>query len=62
MNKLTKIGLTALAGSLMVGTVNAADWSISGTSSMTFSGGDDTLLLVMVGLWVTHLLLKLQVM
>ena len=25
----------------MVGTVNAADWSISGTSSMTFSGGDD---------------------
>ena len=41
MNKLTKIGLTALAGSLMVGTVNAADWSISGTSSMTFSGGDD---------------------
>ena len=41
MNKLTKIGLTALAGSLMVGTVNAADWSITGTSSMTFSGGDD---------------------
>ena len=41
MNKLKKIGLTALAGSLIAGSASAGDLSATGTASMTFSGGDD---------------------
>ena len=41
MNKLTKIGLTALAGSLVAGSVSAADLSVTGGASITFGGGDD---------------------
>ena len=41
MNKLKKIGLTALAGSLVAGAVNAAEMSVSGSAGMTFSGGDN---------------------
>jgi outer membrane protein OmpU len=41
MNKLKKIGLTALAGSLVAGSVSAAEMSVSGSAGMTFSGGDD---------------------
>ncbi len=40
MNKLKKIGLTALAGSLVAGAVNAADMSVSGSAAITLSGGD----------------------
>ena len=41
MNNLKKIGLTALAGSLVAGSVSAAEMSVSGSAGMTFSGGDD---------------------
>jgi outer membrane protein OmpU len=41
MNKLKKIGLTALAGSLVAGAVNAADMSVTGSAGITLSGGDD---------------------
>jgi outer membrane protein OmpU len=41
MNKLKKIGLTALAGSLVAGAVNAADMSVTGSAGITLSGGDN---------------------
>ncbi len=41
MNKYSKIGLTALAGSLVAGSVSAADLSASGSAAIYFSGGDD---------------------
>ena len=41
MNKYGKIGLTALAGSLVAGSVSAATLSVSGGASLTYSGGDD---------------------
>ena len=41
MNKYTKIGLTALAGSLVAGSVSAAELSASGSATMTFTGGDE---------------------
>ena len=41
MNKLKKIGLTALAGSLVAGAVNAADMSVTGSAAITLTGGDD---------------------
>ena len=40
MNKLKKIGLTALAGSLVAGTVNAAEMSVSGSAGINFTGKD----------------------
>ena len=49
MNKYTKIGLTALAGSLFAGSVSAATLSASGGAAMYYSGGDDKLTLVTVG-------------
>ena len=42
MNKLKKIGLTALAGSLVAGTVNAAEMSVSGSAGISFTGLDTT--------------------
>ncbi len=41
MNKLKKVGLTALAGALVASSVNAADMSVSGGASITFGGGDN---------------------
>ena len=41
MNKYTKIGLTALAGSLVAGSVSAAEMSVSGSATMTYTGGDE---------------------
>jgi len=41
MNKLTKIGLTALAGSLVAGSVSAAELSASGSAAMSYTGGDE---------------------
>ena len=40
MNKYSKIGLTALAGSLVAGSVSAAELSAAGSAVITFSGGD----------------------
>ena len=40
MNNLKKIGLTALAGSLIAGSVNAADLSVSGGVSINLTGLD----------------------
>ena len=40
MNKYKKIGLTALAGSLVAGSVSAAELSAAGSAVITFSGGD----------------------
>jgi outer membrane protein OmpU len=37
MNKLVKIGATALAGSLVAFSVNAAEMSVSGGASITYS-------------------------
>ena len=44
MNKLTKIGASALAGSLVAFSANAAEMSVSGSASITFGdyGGDTT--------------------
>ena len=41
MNKYGKIGLTALAGSLVASSVSAATLDVSGGASLTFTGGDD---------------------
>ena len=41
MNNYKKIGLTALAGSLVAGSVSAATLSASGSATMSFSGGDE---------------------
>ena len=41
MNKYTKIGLTALAGSLVAGSVSAAEMSVTGAATMTYTGGDE---------------------
>ena len=44
MNKLRKIGLTALAGSLVAVSANAVDLSVTGTSKLTYTttGGTST--------------------
>jgi outer membrane protein OmpU len=41
MNKFTKIGLSALAGSLVAFSAHAGSLSASGAASMSFSNGDD---------------------
>ena len=42
MDNLKKVGLTALAGSLVVaGHVSAAEMSVSGSATMSFNGGDE---------------------
>jgi outer membrane protein OmpU len=38
MNTFKKIGLTALAGSLVAVSVNAADLSVTGAAGLTFAG------------------------
>ena len=40
MNTIKKIGLTALAGSLVAVSVNAADLSVTGAAGITFAGQD----------------------
>ena len=42
MNKLKKIGVTALAGSLAAFSVNAADLAVSGATAVTYTHQDDT--------------------
>ena len=44
MNKLRKVGLTALAGSLVAVSANAVDLSVTGTSKLTYTstGGTKT--------------------
>ncbi len=42
MNKFTKIGLSALAGSLVAFSAHAGSLSASGSASLTFSNSDDT--------------------
>jgi len=42
MNKLKKIGLTALAGTLVAGTVNAAEMTVTGSASMALTGLDSS--------------------
>ena len=42
MNKLKKIGLSALAGSLVAFSVNAAEMTVSGGAAITFQGQDKT--------------------
>ena len=41
MNDIKKIGLTALAGSLVAGSVSAAELTATGSASLTYSGGDE---------------------
>ena len=41
MDNFKKIGLTALAGSLVAGSVSAAEMSISGSAGMSYTGGDE---------------------
>jgi len=41
MNKYSKIGLTALAGSLVAGSVSAAELTATGSATMSFTGGDE---------------------
>jgi len=41
MNKFTKIGLSALAGSLVAFSAQAGSLSASGAATLTFSNGDD---------------------
>ena len=40
MNKLTKIGFTALAGSLIAVSAHAGSMSVSGSASISFSDSD----------------------
>lgn len=40
MNKLTKIGATALAGALVSFSANAADWNVNGSAGFTLNGYD----------------------
>ena len=40
MNKLTKIGLSALAGSLVAVSAHAGSMSVSGSASISISDGD----------------------
>ena len=40
MNKITKIGLTALAGSLIASSVNAAEMTATAGASLTWTGGN----------------------
>jgi len=42
MNNIKKIGLTALAGSLVAISAQAAEMSVSGASVLTYTSGDDT--------------------
>lgn len=35
MNKLKKIGVSALAGSLVAFSASAADWNVSGSTDLT---------------------------
>ena len=42
MNKLTKVGLTALASTLIVSSANAADWSIAGGASISYTNISNT--------------------
>ena len=42
MNKFTKVGLSALAGSLVAFSAHAGSLSASGSASLTFANGDDT--------------------
>ena len=41
MNNYKKIGLTALAGSLVAGSVSAAELTATGSATMSFTGGDE---------------------
>jgi len=42
MDKLKKVGLTALAGSLAVASANAAEMSVSGATLLTYTSEDET--------------------
>ena len=42
MNKLTKVGLTALASTLIATSANAADWSVSGSASVSYTNISNT--------------------
>ena len=42
MNKLRKVGLTALAGSLVAVSANAVDLSVTGTSKLTYTSTGET--------------------
>ena len=41
MNNIKKIGLTALAGSLVASSVSAATLTATGSAGMSFTGGDE---------------------
>jgi len=41
MNKLKKIGVSALAGSLMAISANAADWNVSGSAGIAVNSSDE---------------------
>ena len=42
MNNLKKIGLSALAGSLVAFSVNAGEMTVTGGAALTFQGQDKT--------------------
>ena len=42
MNKLTKVGLTALASTLIAASANSADWSVSGSASVSYTNVSNT--------------------
>ena len=41
MNNIKKIGLTALAGSLVASSVSAATLTATGSAGMSYTGGDE---------------------
>ena len=43
MNKLTKIGVSALAGSLALTAANAIEMSVSGSAGGAYATGDENL-------------------
>ena len=51
MNKLTKVGLTALASTLIAAPAISADWSVSGSASVSYSNVSNTSNKTAVQLW-----------
>ena len=58
MNKLTKIGATALAGALVSVSAHAADWSISGSAGFELQKTTKTFWLFIKRYYFKHILIQ----
>jgi len=64
MNNLKKIGLSALAGSLVAFSANAVEMGVTGTAEVTYttSGGKGVHQLVILGVLIQLLVSQVKVM